>query len=281
MLPVCVVFGPKLTDLTEDLVETALTNIETGLHVESSAAVLRSVGNAAAFPLNELHIRQLLLSQDHSRLSVAFNAAESNHPNSTAVLVKSFDADNDSVTSVVREELESEIDHNRNTVCGAIGLVQKERPSIGLDLLDSLITSLSLYDSDDIYDGPSTRIVPILRATLMYDPAATDKAIGAAFSSARPAVQEDFTNVYAQLRKSHHNANQKFHPQLSVIVTNRLWEWIRDERLTTEVRHDALRSLAAAYDLFPSRAANGLENSTWILGNRQCSRTALYPSNIR
>ena len=51
MLPVCTVLGTELTDLAEDLVETALTNIEAGLHVESSAAVLRSAGDAATFPL--------------------------------------------------------------------------------------------------------------------------------------------------------------------------------------------------------------------------------------
>ena len=258
MLPVCAVFGTELTDLAEDLVETALTNIEAGLHVESSAAVLRSVGDAATFPLGELHIRQLMLSQDHHPLSVIFNREEPNYPNSTSILVKSFDADRESVTSVAREELESESDHHRHNVCGAIDLVLQERPSIGLDLLDSLIASLNLYDSGDTHYGPSTKIVPLLIATLIHDPAATDAAIGSAFRSARPAVQEDFTNVYERMERSHHDIDQNTHPELFAVVTKRLWEWIRDGRLTIEVRHEALKSLASTYRLFPSRAATDL-----------------------
>ncbi len=259
MLPVCTFFGTKLTDLSEDLIETALTNIEAGLHVDSSAAVLRSVDNAAPFPLPKLHIRQLLLHQDHGQLSAVSNRGKSHYPNSTAVLVKSFDADSKSLTSVIQEELESESDQNRINVCGAISLIQKERPSIGLDLLDSLIASLSLYDLDDTFDGPSTKIVQILRAALIHDPAATDEVIGAAFPSARPAVQEDFTNVYEQLGKAHHEVDHNFHPQLSDIITSRLWEWIRDERQITEVRHEALRSLASTFVLFPSRAVDHIE----------------------
>ena len=258
MLPVCVIFGTELTDLTDDLVETALTNIEAGLHVESSAAVLRSVADAAKFPLGELHIRRLMLSQDHHPLSVIFNREEPNYPNSTSVLVKSFDADRESVTSVAREVLENQSDHNRHNVCGAIDLVQQERPSIGLDLLDSLIASLNLYDSDDTYDGPSTKIVPLLMAALTHDPAATDAAIGTAFRHARPAVQGDFANVYGLLERSHHDVDENTHPQLFAVVTRRLWEWIRDERLTIEVRHEALSSLASTYRLFPSRAAADL-----------------------
>ena len=259
MLPVCAVFGTELTDLAEDLMETALTNIATGLDVESSAAVLMSVGDAATFPLSELHIRRLILSQDHHPHSVIFRGEESNYPNSTSVLVKSFDADGESVTSVAREELASESDHNRHNICGAIGLVQQQRPSIGLDLLDSLIASLNLYDSDDTHYGPSTKIVPLLRASLMHNPAATDAAIGSAFRSARPAVQGDFTNVYVRLGRARDDVDENIHPQLATVVTNRLWEWIRDERLTVEVRHEALRSLASTYRLFPSSAAADLE----------------------
>lgn len=259
MLPVCAALATELTDLAEDLVETALTNIEAGLHVESSAAVLGSVGSAATFPLNEEHIRRLMLSQDHHPLSVTFKGEQSNYPYSTSVLAKCFDADKESVTNVAREELESESDHNRHNVAGAIGLLQKEHPSIGLDLLDALITSLNLYDSDDTYYGPSTSIVPVLRATLMHDPAATDKAIGAAFPIVRPAVQGDFINVYARLERSHLDVDENSNPQLPAIATNRLWEWIRDERLIVEVRHEALKSLASTYELFPSRAADDLE----------------------
>ena len=259
MLPVCAVLGPARPDLAENLVETALSNIETGLQVESSAAVLQSVGEAYPYPLNELYVRSLILLQDHHPLSAAFNREGSNYPHSISVLVRSFDTDPESVTSVVREQLESEFNQYRHSTCGAIALIQQERPSIALKVLESLIASLNLYDADETLYGPSTKIVSVLRAALRYSPVAVDKALGTEFAKARPAVQEDIVKVYRQRRGSDDDVNQLEPPELADVVIDRLLGWVRNEGLTIDVRNEALESLESAFLQFPSKAIDELE----------------------
>ena len=254
MLPVCEVIAPARPDLAEALVETALLNIETGLHVESSAAVLQSVGGANPYPLNELHVRSLILSQDHHPLAAAFNQEGSNYPHSISVLVRSLDADPESVTSVVRQQLESEFDQYRHSTCGAAALIQQQRPSIALDMLESLIASLNLYYADETSYGPSTKIVPVLRAALRYNPIIVDQALGKAFANARPAVQRDIINVYRRLRGSDDDANQLHPPELADVAIDRLLGWVRNEQLAIDVRKKALESLESAYRQFPSKA---------------------------
>ena len=255
MLPVCAVLGPARPDIAEDLMETALSNIETLLHVESSAAVLRSVSGANPFPLDGLYIRSLILSQDHHPLAATFNREESKYTHSITVLVRSFDADPESVTSVVREQLESEFDQYRHSTCGATALIQQQLPSIALDVLGCMIASLNLYDTDDTGYGPSTKIVPILRAALMYSPVIVDQALGEAFAKARPAVQGDMVKVYRRLRGSDDDVNQLDRPELADVAIDRLLAWVRNEWLPIDVRNEALKSLESAFRQFPSKAA--------------------------
>ena len=66
--------------------------------------------------------------------------------------------------------------------------------------------------------------------------------------------------MYERLGRSNHDGDENIHPQLPAIVTNRLWKWIRDERIPVEVRHEALRALESNYELCPSRAADDLES---------------------
>ena len=259
MLPVCAVLGPVRPDLAEDLTETALLNIETGLHVELSAAVLQSVEGADPYPLDGLYVRNLILSQDHHPLAAAFNREGSNYPHSISVLVRSFDADPESVMSVVREQLESEFDQYRHSAGGATALIQQERPSIALDMLGSLIASLNLYDTDETSYGPSTKIVPVLRAALRYSPVVVDQALGAAFAKARPAVQEDIVNVYRRLWGPDDDVNQLHPPRLADVAIGRLLGWVRNEGLSIEIRNEALKSLESAFLQFPSKAIGELE----------------------
>ena len=254
MLPVCAVLGPHLPDLAKDLIETALTNIENGLHVESSAAVLASVGDAASYPLDEQYVRGLILSQDHHPIFAATRPGGSNYLHSTSVLVRSFDADPESVTRVVCAELENELEQHRHNTCSAVALIQQSRPNFAIDLLDALITSLKLHESDETGYEPSSQIRRVLRRAFKHDPSVVDKAIAAAFTSARPAVQEDLAGVYQRLQRSHDAGNESVSPLIGEIAANRLLEWVRDERLTIQVRQEALRSLESTYRQFPARA---------------------------
>ena len=259
MLPVCAVLGSARPDLAGDFVETALSNIERGLQVESSAAILRSVDEACPYPLEEVYVRSLILSQDHHPLSATFNRDGSNYPYTISVLVRSFDADPESVARVVRDQLISEFDQYRHSTCGATAFIQRERPSIALEVLKSLIASLNLYDSDETIYGPSGEIVPVLRAALKYSPAAVDKALGTAFAEARPTVQGDVLKIYRHLRRSDDDPNQPDPPNLADVVIDRLLGWVRNEGLPVDVRNEALESLESAFREYPSKAIDEFE----------------------
>lgn len=259
MVPVCEILGPVRPDVSEDLVETALSNIEKGLNVESSAAVLESVGGFYTYPLDEVYVRNLILSQDHHALAVAFQREASTYPNSISVLVRSYDADPESVTRVVREQLESDIDQLRLSTCGATALIQKERPTIALDVLEALIRSLNLYDVSETIYGPSTKVIPILRAALWQSPVIVDQALGEAFSKARPAVQGDILSVYRPMRRSDDDVNQLHAPDSASVVIDRVLGWVRNEQLPVVVRNEALESLESTFRQFPSQGISKLE----------------------
>ena len=254
MLPVCSVLGPQLPDLAGDLIETALTNIENCLHVEMSAAVLASVGDAVPYPLDEQYVRHLILSQEHHPFFASTREEGARFPHSTTVLIRSLDVDPESVARVIRTELESDLEQHRHNTCSAVVLIQQSRPNLAIDLLDDLIASLNLYESDQTGYEPSTVIRRVLRAGLIHNPSVVDEAIGAAFTSARPAVQEDLADVYQRLQRSHDDSNGPLSPLIGQIATARLLQWVRDDRLNIQVRQEALRSLESMYRQFPERA---------------------------
>ena len=257
MLPVCTVLGSARPDARADLVEASLSNFETLLHVESSAAVLQAVSESDLYPLDEIHIKSLILSQDHSPFGPAIYAEGPRYPHSTAVLVASFDADPESVNKVVREQLESKFDRYRHSTCGAIELIQKERPRIALDLLESLVASLNLHDEgDESMYGPSTKIVSILRGALFHSPIVVDQTLAKAFANARPAVQGDILKVYRPPRRSVDEDGQPHPPELADALIQRLLGWIQNERLPVDVRNEALNSLGPVFRQFPSEATD-------------------------
>ena len=255
MLPVCRVLGPARHDAAADLLETCLSNIETVLRVELSAAVLQAISELDPYPLEELHIKSLILSQDHNPFGPAIYAEGPRYPHSTAALVASFDADPESVTRVAREQLESQFDRYRHSTCGAIELIQRERPRIALDLLESLLRSLNLHDEgDESMYGPSTKIVSILRGALLYSPVVVDQTLAKAFASARPVVQGDILQVYRTLRRSNDEDDQLHSPEIADVAVGRLLGWIQNERLPVDVRNEALNSLESVFREFPSGA---------------------------
>ena len=260
MLPVCSVLGPARPDAAVDLLEAALSNIETVLHVELSAAVLQAISESDLYPLEELHIKSLILSQDHNPFGPAIYAEGPRYPHSTAALVASFDADPESVNRVVREQLESQFDRYRHSTCGAIELIQRERPRIALDLLESLLASLNLRDEgDESMYGPSTKIVSVLRGALFHSPIVVDQTLAKAFANARPAVQGDILQVYRPPRRSVEADGQPHPPELADVAVGRLLGWIQNERLPVDVRNQALNSLESVFRQFPSEAFDNYE----------------------
>ena len=155
---------------------------------------------------------------------------------------------------VVRTELGSDLEQHRHNTCSALALIQQSRPNLAISLLDALIASLKLYESDETGYEPSTVIRRVLRAGLVHNPSVVDNAIGAAFTSARPAVQADLAGVYRQWQRSRDDGNESLCPHVGEISATRLLQWVRDERLNIQVRQEALRSLESIYRQFPERA---------------------------
>ena len=111
----------------------ALENIAKRLHIEPSTAVLNALGNHVPYPLESEYIEMMLLSQDRFSLSQMLMANRADYTHSTAVLVRNFDANPESLQDIARRELQNADDQVRLRLCGALELIQQQRPSDDLE----------------------------------------------------------------------------------------------------------------------------------------------------
>ncbi len=173
LLPVCTELAKKRSDLGTNLGRIAIDNIEKGLCPELSASVLDALGDGIGYPLSEPSIEKLLLSQDHEYPIGGWNESKPEYPHSTAVIVRSFDADPYVVQSIVRRELQNENPAIRFGLCGAVRLIQNQRPELIRNLLDDFLQSLDLREVARSGDGtPSDQIIGILQSAFQYSPSA-------------------------------------------------------------------------------------------------------------
>ena len=259
MLPVCTALATRRPDLAQDLMRAALANIENGFQVEMSAEILDSLQEHSLYPLNAGHTRRLILSQDHNPFTEMFMRGQQSYPHSTSVLIKSFDADAESVVGVARNEITNRDDVLRHNSCGAIILIQKQRPAIALDILSDLFVSLNLPDESGLGDGPSTKIVHILRSAFHQSPTEVDRAISTSFDQVRPTVQCDLINVYLRLDQCDGLVDEGQKQLLGETTITRLLTWIRNDHLDIDVRIEAAEALCEAFRTFPTQAVPEIE----------------------
>ena len=257
MLPVCAELASRRSDLGSHLSRTALDNIEKKLHPELSASVLKALGNDVAYPLSEVCIKRLLLSQDHYRSFHNRTDEEPDYPHSTAVMVRSFDVDPDSIQNIVRRELQNENDAMRFQLCGAIKLVQNQRPQFVENLLDDLARSLDLHeDTRSGAETPSGHIGHILQSAFRYSTKTVDAFLAKSMLRVRPAVQEDIVRVYRdqffdrtlswEERYEQKNRTEVSEPEKAAI--QRLLVWAKDDDIEIDIRVKALEALGVACD---------------------------------
>ena len=257
MLPVCAELASRRSDLGSHLSRTALDNIEKKLHPELSASVLKALGNDVAYPLSEVCIKRLLLSQDHYRSFHYRTDEEPDYPHSTTVMVRSFDVDPDSIQNIVRRELQTENDAVRFQLCGAIKLVQNQRPQFVENLLDDLARSLDLHeDTRSGAETPSGHIVHILQSAFRYSTKTVDAFLAKSMLRVRPAVQEDIVRVYRgqffdrtlswEERYEQKNRTEVSEPEKAAI--QRLLAWAKDDDIEIDIRVKALEALGVACD---------------------------------
>ena len=257
MLPVCMKLAKDRPELGSRFSRTALDNIENGLHPELSASVLSSLGNFDVYPLSEACIEQLLLSQGHYRSFPYRTGQKSNYPHSTSVLVRSFDADPESVRSIVRRELQNESDDVRFQLCGAIKLIQNQRPQFVENLLDDLVQSLELREvRRSSLERPSGQIVHILESVFRYSANKVDSFLAESMTRVRPAVQEDIVRVYRGQFLDHSVSWEERRKQRNRIEVSesekaaiqRLLAWAKDDNIEIDIRFSAVEALEVACD---------------------------------
>jgi hypothetical protein len=260
ILPVCAELCSTRNDLNSRLAQTALNNIKTGLHVELSAALLVGLGDAIEYPLGEPYIKRLLLSQNHHRSFGDWEDGAPDYSNSTQAIIRSFDTDLDSVQDIIRRELKNEDDYSRFQLCGAIQLIQRERPQIAVNLLDDLVTSLALYENERLADAPSGQIVKILQAAFRDFSESVDQFLGERIFRVRATVQEDIIRVYRdqcfdrtvswKKRDEHRQRTEVSESEKAAI--QRLLNWAKNDQLDIDIRAEAAEALAIACKYAPA-----------------------------
>lgn len=255
ILPVCAELASRRSDLSSRLNQTALDNIEKGLHPELSTSVLDQLGDAVVYPLGEACIERLLLSQNHCRPIGGWEDGEPDYSHSTAIIVRSFDADPESVQNIIRRELQNESDYVRVQLCGAIKLIQRERPQIAVNLLDDLVRSLDLYEDERLgTETPSGQIIHILQSAFRHSTEIVDQFLAESMGRVRPTVQEDMVRVYRDQffdrtvswgeQREHRNRADVSEPEKAAI--QRLLAWATDDQLEIDIRAHALEALEIA-----------------------------------
>lgn len=257
ILPVCAELASRRAEFTTHLKLIAFTNIEKGLNTELSAFILDQLGNEVTYPLSETHIKSLLLSQNHYRsISSDWENGKKDYLYSTTTLIRSFDAEPDSVKDVIRCELQNENDCLRVQLCGALELIQQVRPQLALNLLDELLRSLELYENSRATDAPSKHIIRILQAAFEHNPNLVDMHLAKTITRVRPTVQEEIIYVYREQFFNRTLAweerrQQRDRTEISVreqIAIQRLLMWAKDEQYELDIRANALEALKIACD---------------------------------
>ncbi len=255
MLPVCTELAQQRFNLGSILSRTAIDNIAKGLSPELSASVLYALGDRISYPLSEPSIERLLLSQEHDYPIGGWRNGKPDYPYSTAAIIRSFDADPCVVQSIVRRELQNENPAVRFGLCGAVRLIQNQRPELIENLLDDFLQSLDLREVARSGDGtPSEQIIDILQSAFQYSTKAVDTHLAQSFSRFRPAVQKNIVRVYERQffaqrdrwKKTKEKSERKEVSESENAAIQRLLAWAKDDTLEIEVRRDSVQALKSA-----------------------------------
>ena len=241
ILPVCTELASRRSELGSRFSQVAFDNIEKGQYPELSAEVLNALDDAVEYPLSEVCIKHLIFSQNHSY-------------HSTTVIVRNFDTDPESVQDIIRRELQNENEAVRFQLCGAIKLIQRERPQIAENLLGDLVQSLEFYGNTwPREEKPSGQIIQILQSAFRNSAERIDQFLAESMTRARPAVQEDIIRVYrGQLfqtvnweeRQDHRNRTEV--SEQEKVAIKRLLLWAKDDRFEIDIRAAAFEVLEIA-----------------------------------
>lgn len=255
LLPVCIELASSRPDTAGSLQKMSLDNIIRDLLPELSASVLDELGNAVEYPLQASFVEKLLLSQNHHRPIGGWPNGEPIYAHTTNILIKCFDAEPESIESIISKQLKNENGYERIQLCGAVKLIQEKRPQLVLNLLEELIRSLELYDDEESgTEAPSGQIVHILQDAFRSSPQTVDELLAKEMLRVRPTVQEDIVRVYRDQffdRSVGWETRSEYKNRTEISVSEntaiqRLLIWAKDGSLELDIRVAALEALEMA-----------------------------------
>lgn len=263
-LPICVKLAEQREDLSPRLKDIAFIAIDRGIYPELAAEILFHLGQAVEYPLEEKLINNLISQQIHYRPVGGWNDSPPSYSNITTILINCYDTDVFSVIEPFQLLLKKDEKYVRVNVCGALKLLQNIRPKIGIELLPELIASLDLYN-DPYEDSADTKAKGCIAQALCYAPSQVDEYLVSVIPQKRPSVQEEIIDVY-RIVIQNHARNRREEPckltEIRVeeqISVNRCLEFVKDEFLDMDVRHQASECLESACHLCPEAIVSSFE----------------------
>lgn len=252
-IEICAELAEQLPKNAKKFERAALDAIRHRRHPHHASTIIARIGDAATYPLDLDCIKCLLLSQYHDIPIGSWNY-KPDYSATTEVLVRSYDADQESFLNLLRECLQHNNDEVRKHFCGALNLLQKKRPEIVQRLLPELMKSLERYEKKDItHGGPSGKIIKVFQRAFRHDPELIDAFLAENMERVRPTVQEDITDVYrdqffdrkVDWRESRGRDESKISLAERVAI-RRLLAWIKNDKLEPEIRDEVAEALDIA-----------------------------------
>lgn len=255
VIPICAELAERRQDYSRHFEAAALDNIRRRLRPHQSAIILSRLRDQVTYPLDVSCIESLLLTQDHQRPIGGWRGGEPDYSSSTAVLVRCVDANPKMFEDIIRRSLSTSEETNRFQLCGALELIQGERPQLILELLNDLLASLDCYQ-DDLFGSSSLsgKVVHVLQAAFRNSPERLDGVLSHRMEHVRPAVQEDLIKVYRDQFLDHsldwkQRQDRRDRSEVSEcerIAIRRLLSWMKNDSLEPDIRCEALEALELA-----------------------------------
>jgi hypothetical protein len=253
-IEICAELAGKQTGQSQKFESAALNAIRSKQHPHHATSILVRLEKAANYPLDVECIQRLLLSQYHDVPIGNWGDRKPDYSATTEVLVRSYDANEDSFLDLLRNNLQHDNDELRKHFCGALNLLQQKRPAIVQRILPELMKSLERYEKKDItHGGPSGKIIKVFQWAFRIAPKLIDDFLAEDVERVRPTVQKDIINVYRDQfidrDLNWHDRRGREETDISEaerIAIGRLLKWIKNDRMEPEVRWKAAEALDIA-----------------------------------
>ncbi|MCS7466403.1 hypothetical protein NZK35_06910 [Stieleria sp. ICT_E10.1] len=248
-LPTCIALARASQSVRAAMLPMATANIERGFYTELTAELVDALGDTVQYPLSDTLIDSLIRTQHDDMAFLLWHRSSPSYQWHLNALQRSYDADQESVRQAFRLGLQNLDDRTRIRYCGALKRLQRSRPSIAVDLIESIAQSLCLFETNDRGSNtPSAEIVGVLQHAFKFAPDQVDEELASTFAGSRPAVKEDIIRVYSDLLDWDDDKTKEVDDiaRSQQIAFGRLFDWVKDDMLELDLRGEAAEALENA-----------------------------------